>query len=199
MPVLTRPAVRRRRRSTTADAGTTLPELMVSMALLGTVLLLVVAGLSDMYQSAGRTEALNDAQDGLHATWQRLHREVRYASAVGAPQQVAADAGNWHVAVAAPGACVELRVNAAAQSLERRDRTAGTAWRTLAAGVVPAAGQAPFVRDVDAGSGHQQLGLRLSLAGTGTQSATQRSTQMDLVALNSSATSALPSTCAVAP
>jgi type II secretory pathway pseudopilin PulG len=175
----------------------TLAEVLVSASLFVVVLSLVGAGMGQMVRSAGRAEALGVAQESLRLAWQRLQGDIRYATAIGVPVQVASDASNWHVVFATPSACVELRLDAAATNLDRRDLTAGTDWVTIGPGVTASAGVAPFTLVPATASGHQGLDVNLTMTSGGSRDSSVRSRTMQFSAANSTVSSTLPSDCVV--
>ena len=198
MPVAGRWSVRRP--GEPSDAGVTLVEVLISASLFTVVLSLVGAGLAELGKSAARTTALSNAQDALRLAWQRLEGEVRYASAIGAPAQVAGDAGNWHVVFATASGCTELRLDATGKDLDQREVTSGSPWVTIAPGVTAVAGSSqPFTLVADPLSGHQALGLSLAVSDGGPRDNETRTRVMQFTAESTTWTSTPPASCVVAP
>lgn len=128
------------------DAGMTLVELMVAMGLFTVLLGVFMSGVSVMTDATVRTQAAADSSDEVRRAYQRLDKQLRYASAVNRPgiaggnqyiefQTTAVAEGNEPM-------CSQWRLNASADTLEFRtwpDRdTSVTAsgWSTVASRVV---------------------------------------------------------------
>jgi type II secretory pathway pseudopilin PulG len=164
----------------------TLVEVMVSTALLSVVMTLFTAGMTVMFHTAGTIEALDVVQSNFRIATQRLDKQIRFATAVGTPSQVSGDSGNWHVVFAAAGVCVELRLDAAGQTLGRRTPASSSAWSTLASAVTVDGTNQPFARDSGASSGRQRLILDVVLTAGGARDLTQRVRNVEFTALTSS-------------
>jgi prepilin-type N-terminal cleavage/methylation domain-containing protein len=78
-----RPARRRAERN--ADDGMTMIELMVSMAVMATVMALATAGLIAMFRSSDRADAAATVQQRINGAFDRLDREIRYAKIINKP------------------------------------------------------------------------------------------------------------------
>jgi type II secretory pathway pseudopilin PulG len=175
-------------------------EAVVSMSLLGSVLLIFTSSLVQMYRSTAKTEALSGAQTQLHVAFQRLDKQVRYASAIGAPW---VDAGTWYVKFfhstnTGKKDCVELQLGN--HLLQQRTWTAGQVpgtWITLASGV-SATGQ-PFPPVNPPSTVYQQLAVQISASVGGAREVTERTMSVKFTALNSSAGSLLPQWCILWP
>jgi prepilin-type N-terminal cleavage/methylation domain-containing protein len=181
--------MRTRRAAGSADAGFSLAEVMVAMALLSLVGMLAASGLVRMYATVNRSESAAAAQAQLLVALQRLQREVRYASGVSTPRQ----ADDWYVEFmtvrySGPPECVQVRLLVGPRQLQRRTWPRGTVpaggWSVVASDVA-AGGAAPFtlIAAGDRGSVHQRLAIDLTVAG-GTSA--ERRAAMTLVALNTS-------------
>lgn len=186
----------RRREELGSDAGVTLIETLVALSLLGVVLTLFTAGVVPMYRAAERVESAGSAQAQLHAAFQRLDREVRYAYDVTPAGNIG---GTWYVEyrVSAAGAptCVGLRLHDTQLQrrtwVESRIGATATAWLPLASGVRAGPAGVPFeLLPADATAGVERLRLRLTV-GTGTTAA---ETDVSLTAMNT-IRDGTPSTC----
>jgi hypothetical protein len=169
------------------------------MSLLGTVLLIFTGSLVQMYRSTGKSEALSGAQAQLHVAFQRLDREVRYASAIAEPSAAATSLGNWYVEFlttnTVPAVCTELRLGT---RLQQRSWTSGQlpaqSWTTLASGV--AAVGRPFDLTADqTGTGYQRLAVRISASAGGARDAADRAMSVTFTGLNTSVDSPVPTSC----
>jgi prepilin-type N-terminal cleavage/methylation domain-containing protein len=184
---------------TAAEAGFTLVEVLMGASVLGVALMIFGVGMVQMQQAAGKTTALNMAQSQLHLAFQRLDKEIRYASAIGEPAQVG---DSWYVEFLATytGAaiCTELRLRDG--RLEQRAWTSGQqaadAWNPLAVDV--AAIGAPFVLTPASqdGAGYQRLGINLTASAGGPRDATERRLTVTFTALNTSIDTTPPTPCA---
>ncbi|WP_449063123.1 PulJ/GspJ family protein [Planomonospora algeriensis] len=76
------------------DAGISLVEVLVAMAIMGVLMAMVTAGIVQVYRVTGTVEAVSTAQSQLHTAFQRLDKEIRYASWIGEPGR---DGGAWYV------------------------------------------------------------------------------------------------------
>ncbi|WP_196449566.1 type II secretion system protein J [Planomonospora sp. ID82291] len=198
---------------TGGDAGISLVEVLVSMAVMGVLMAMVTAGILQVYRVTGAVEAVSTAQSQLHVAFQRLDKEIRYASWIGEPGR---DAGAWYVEFAGtdpqtrvPG-CRQLRLDTGRGVLQLLHWTpgsppaAGTAGQTLTSYVVTdgLALNPPFQRQKAgsltydaagasaAGPGfvpdYQRLRIRLTTrAGTGDRSGTANA-DIAFTALNTS-------------
>jgi type II secretory pathway component PulJ len=68
------------------DAGTTLVETVMSTLLMAVVLSVVTAGLLHLYRLSAATDSRSVAQTQVSLALQRLDRQLRYAAALGAPE-----------------------------------------------------------------------------------------------------------------
>jgi prepilin-type N-terminal cleavage/methylation domain-containing protein len=123
------------------EAGMSLLEVTVTMSIMAVFMVIFTAGMSAIFGSVGKDEALNDAQSRLNLTFQRLDKEVRYASVISQPDRVG---GDWYVELLTTNTgtprCTQLRLTAGGR-LERRSWTKGSAissgepWTLLVAGL----------------------------------------------------------------
>lgn len=111
------------------DAGVTLVEVMVTMAIMGTLMAIFTTGILQVYRAANATEAMSVAQSQLHIAFQRLDTHIRYASWIAAPGQVGQ---SWYVEFAhldrstRQPRCGQLRLNLDTGVLHLRSWTPGT-------------------------------------------------------------------------
>jgi Tfp pilus assembly protein PilW len=168
------------------DRGTSLVELVVVFALMGTVTALFTTGIVQVYRTTNRTESLAVAQTQLHLAFSRLDRQVRYAAWV---RQPAETAGHWYVEFLGKHAqteqprCYRLVLDKSAGVLRVADWAPGgtpAAGHALASQVVidgttavfevQQAGSQPFASPSPAAAGasfapdHQRLRVRLTTA-----------------------------------
>lgn len=133
------------------DQGFTLVELMVSMFIFSLLLVVFSAGITSISRSTARVTATGDAMTELNRLYNRLDKEVPYASAI---NRSVLSNGSWyleHYTKTTDGSvpfCTQYRlVNATGQIQVRRWNATGaaglTTWNTLATGV-EARGGAPF-------------------------------------------------------
>jgi prepilin-type N-terminal cleavage/methylation domain-containing protein len=91
-----------------SDAGFSLVEVMVTMAVMAVVMVLFTAAILQAYRTSTTAESISAAQSQLHRAFQRFDKELRYASWIAQPGQVGTA---WYVEfAAADGAqCRQLR------------------------------------------------------------------------------------------
>lgn len=183
------------------DAGMTLAELMVSMAVMSVVTALATTGIVQMYRDSTRTEALSSEMTQLQVAFQQLDRSVRYATGISEPNVTATPGGDWYVewSTMAGGetSCTQLRLHGSTGLLQRRSATTAhvTGWATVASFVV---GSRPFVMLPASTSGfpHQQLTVDLTVQPPeGSPQPARRST-FSFTALNTSLATQSSSVCA---
>lgn len=139
------------------ERGVTIVELLVSMGIFVMVLVVFLAAVVTMSRTAVRTQATGDSASQLRTVFQRLDKEVRYASAINPPGETA---GNFYVeyhlpATVGTGAaqCVQWRYMVSTRELQRRTWTPGvassvTGWQTMVTDLrndLSEASQLPFV------------------------------------------------------
>jgi hypothetical protein len=143
------------------------------MAITSVLTSLATAAVVQVYHAINQTDTLSTAQTQINAAFGRLDKEVRYARGISDPAVVGSD---WYVeylfSVSGVNTCVELRVNASASSLQRREWVSGASspvpspWVTLATGITASA---PFtVTDPDTNSVTGARYQRLTVAMTST-------------------------------
>ncbi|MEP7763983.1 type II secretion system protein [Sanguibacter sp. 25GB23B1] len=134
---------RTRRDQERDDTGMTLVELIVAMGIFTVVIAVFMAGIVVMTKNTARAQAVADAGDEVRRVFQRLDREVRYASAINRPGTGSSGAYYVEYLVSAVEAgkqpmCTQWRYVPATGTIERRtwaNVTSGaspSAWSTLA-------------------------------------------------------------------
>lgn len=166
-----------------ADDGVTLIEVMVTMAVMSVVMAVFTTGILQVYRSILPAESAAGAQAELRRVYQRLDKEVRYASWIAPPGKVGTV---WYVEFAALGTeCGQLRLDTVSQVLRLVRWTAGSPPSAGPVGLVLGSqllvdgGEPPFKRQeagsmpyasaspaLDAGTGfapdHQRLRVHLA-------------------------------------
>lgn len=126
-----------------ADAGTTLAELLVGMAVMAVAAAIGTTGLIQVYRTLNSFEARSTGQQQLTAGFEKLDREIRYATAVSQPAMVNTDYYvEYLLGQTGTPTCVELRLHTATAQLQRRtwpngSPTSASPWLPLASGVYP--------------------------------------------------------------
>lgn len=193
---MTRVGRSRRCRGAGGDAGSTLLEVLVALAIMSGVGALATAGIMQMRASVSRNESLSEVASQLHVAFQRLDREVRYASGVRDPSQARSAQGwlyvEYELVSGGVTRCVQLRVGGAGGALQRRAKVGAAAagpWSTLTTGL----GAGARFSKQDASTAqypHQQLTVALPAeAGAGSHR-TGRQADYTFTALNTSAETA---------
>lgn len=88
------------RRRPAGDAGVSMVEVLVTMAIMTTVGAVFTGAILQAYGAANKVETRAQAQAQVRLAFQRLDREIRYAYGISAPstaQEAAADSGTWYV------------------------------------------------------------------------------------------------------
>jgi type II secretory pathway pseudopilin PulG len=150
------------------DAGITLVELVVSMAIMAVVMAVFLTGIVQVCRMTTATEARSSAQSQLGVAFLRLEREVRYAVEVEDPYVASGAQYIAFLSARLGGAkCVQLRVYSTRLELRiwtpptppSSVRTSLTAWGTLASGVTSSQ---PFARKpADDAVSYQRLQIKL--------------------------------------
>ncbi len=128
-----------------SDSGMTLIEMLVAMMLFTVLIGVFMSGIAVMTDSTVRTQAATGSSDEIRRAYQRLDKQIRYASAVNAPGLVG---GNEYIefetTAVAPGedpTCTQWKLDAAADTLAFRtwpDLATATAstWTVVASRVL---------------------------------------------------------------
>jgi prepilin-type N-terminal cleavage/methylation domain-containing protein len=195
------------------DAGFTLMEMMVGMTLMGVFLTMFGGAITMMYDSANKSQSLNDTTAQLNQAFNRLDQSVRYASAITAPGKGAAS--DWYVEFQTSNTptvvCTQLRINQASTQLQQRTWTVAnaaasnvSAWLPLASNLVngnAAAGASqPFAfipaSTTAPAAPYQGLQVLLQSQTGGGTTATISTSKSTFVALNTTATTPITGICA---
>lgn len=193
------------------EAGFTLVETLVSMAIFTVLMALVLAAVVTLSRTTVRVQNVADASDRLRQTFLTLDRQVRYADAVNIPGQTG-DAW-WvelHTSAVTPGpgataTCTQWRYAASTQRLEQRTWPEGsfatrTGWRLIAPQILsvdppviaggPTTPAVPFrlVR-ADGTYTHQELDVHLRSGSTDSAQGGRSGLDTRFVARNSTASS----------
>ncbi|MBG0830666.1 hypothetical protein HS041_23160 [Planomonospora sp. ID67723] len=133
------------------DSGISLIEVLVTIGVMGVVMTMFTTGVIQVYRAVNTVESLSTAQSQLHTAFQRLDKEIRYASWL---STVRSDSKYWYVGFAGVNAqtrtleCKRLRLSLSSGVLQLQRWTpgsppaAGTPGETLASYVVTDGGLA---------------------------------------------------------
>jgi Tfp pilus assembly protein PilW len=196
------------------DAGMSLIEIMVALGIMTVVMTIFTTGMLMVYRATNTTESVSVAQAQLHIAFQRLDKEIRYASWIADPGTLPVR-GRWYVEFAGRNAatsqaeCRQLRLDVAAGSLQLLRWTPGSPpaegapGQVLAANLVADTSTNPFQRQAAgsypyAGQGgasfapdYQRLRLRLTTRVAGNSTASD----VTFTALNTSRDTADTNVC----
>jgi type II secretory pathway pseudopilin PulG len=182
------------------DDGITLVEVVVAMSIMSIVMAMFTTAILQMYRSANRNESASTAQSQLHLAFQRLDKEIRYASGLSTPGLVGGDPYVEYLTVnTGTRACTELRLHLATGQLQRRTWTQGVApqpggWTALASNLDPGT---PFTVTVaDPTYNFQRLRLTLSASAGNGNDAVVRQSDVTFTALNTSLATSSATVCA---
>lgn len=144
------------------DAGSSLVEVMASLAVMSIVMVVFAGSILQVYRTSAKTEAISIIQATLQNAFQRFDRELRYASWISQPGRVGTA---WYVEYAGyDGAtCGQLRLETASTSPQNSPNdangvlqwltwspatppVAGTAGQTIASNLVTPDSSGPFER-----------------------------------------------------
>lgn len=199
-------------------------EVTVSMVVMSIALTIFTTGFLQVYRTMNKTESLSTAQAQVTMAFQRLDREVRYASGISTQAQVGQD---FYVEYAitppvreptatptpSPTAtrtltCVQLRLHAASRQLQRRSwpkdvsPVTPTAWVPLVSDVVvPLPGgvvtEQPFtfIAADPAVNYYQSLQVNVTVTSGGGATETLRRTDVTFTALNTTIETSSEQTC----
>ena len=104
------------------DAGFSMAEVLVSMAVMSIVMAIASTGFYEMFHTTDTAEASATAQVELQAAFNKLDREIRYAYRV---NEAYSDTTNWYIDYvfiddAGKNQCVQLSLPRAGGTLKRR-------------------------------------------------------------------------------
>lgn len=197
------------------DSGVTLIEVLVSMTVMSIAMGIFTGGMLQTYTALQRTEAMSTAQASATTAFQRLDRELRYASQV---NEAWSSGRDYYVEYLMTNrdnpTCVQLRSQASSSTLQRREWSQGTTppvtWLPLVSDVVPAyplsadTAAAPAVGSVspfvvipaDTVLLFQKLQVNLQFNVGNNNTATKRQVSVTFAALNSPPQSVVDVVCA---
>ena len=181
--MLLRKRLERMARRRDDDSGMSIVELITAMGIFTFVLVVFLAATANMARSTGRNQVVSDTSTQLRTVFQRLDKEVRYASDINMPGSAGGDIylEYWVPANAASGEsmCVQWRYDTSENRLQRRtweqgDPSTVTSWTTMVTRLrndLTSTAEQPFVVRLAGPSGgkvylHQRLEVYLD-AGLG--------------------------------
>ena len=147
------------------DAGFSLIEVMVTMVVMSTVMVVFTASIIQAFRTSVKSESISTVQAQLQLAFQRFDRELRYASWIAPPGKVGTA---WYVEYADfdGSNCGQLRLETAPAGQNGSDAArgvlewltwpratppvAGTKGQRLAANLVTPDAAGPFERDIPA-------------------------------------------------
>jgi type II secretory pathway pseudopilin PulG len=183
------------------DDGFTMIDMVVTMVVLGIVMGLFTSAMFQIYGAEERTESTSTAQSQIVTAFQRLDKQVRYASGISTQGLVGSDQYvEFQSTYTGTAICTELRVHAANHQLQSRTWTSGmsplvpSAWLPLAYGVTS---PQPFTFSAATPTfNFQRLEITLAVTSGINQNATVRQSDITFTALNTSlATVTTPTLC----
>lgn len=181
------------------DSGITLIEMTVALTVMAIAMSIFTTGIVQIFRTTSRVESLSSSQSQVQTAFDRLDREVRYASAISDPVTGADSYVEYLMATTGTNTCVELRMRSSTGQLQRRTwlkdaaTVTPTAWTLLASSV---SATTPFIvtpADSVLTSPTLQVNLKLTV-GLGSTAAV-RETRLSVAALNASTDTADPDVC----
>ena len=182
---------RLRRCGTGPDDGFTMIEIMVSMTLMTFFMTMFTGAVLQMYKVSNKTQAVTNSSTQLNIAFERIDKQIRYASAISPPNQAKSTLGGWYVefvnTTSGTDNCYQLRI----YNSQLQERSwAGTptvppTWLSLANGLVMPT-STPFSFNTAAGSQTaQRLTLSLTTTASARDTATTSQTNVTFEAMNS--------------
>lgn len=132
----------RRIRGEHPEAGFTLLEIMISMVLMTFFMVLFTGAVFQMFSMSNKVGAVTESSTQVNIAFQRIDKQIRYASSIDAPNTVLSTGGAWYVefvnTTSGSDVCYQLRlINS---QLQERTWTGTPAltptWVPLASNVV---------------------------------------------------------------
>jgi prepilin-type N-terminal cleavage/methylation domain-containing protein len=132
------------------DSGFTMIEIVVVMVIMTVVLIIFTSGITQAFSAENKNDTAASAENQLVVAFQRLDKEVRYASAISSP---GTQAGDPVVEFLSPdltsttnSTCTQVRLHTSTGQLQQRTWTQGavgatptpTGWQQLASSVIAA-------------------------------------------------------------
>jgi hypothetical protein len=185
------------------DAGTTLAELIVGMALMAIFMTIFTGATLMMTNTTNKVEAVALSSGQSNQAFLTLDKMVRYAATISTPGKNTTGTNDWYVELDTTNTgsevCTQLRVDIATKQLQDRTWTVSgtsyttpTGWLPLASGVTNGSAavgstDAPFTTPAavtGAASAYQQLQITLVTTSNSANSTTSRSST-NFTAINS--------------
>lgn len=178
------------------DAGFTLMDTIVGMAVMTIFLGMFTGAVFEMFHTADKSQSLAQANTQVNQAFERLDTLARYAAYVSTPGANAAGTA-WYVEIGdslqpvdssnKPTTCYQLRLDTASHQLQMRTWTTGnpTAWKQIASNIVNQGQPFSYVAPVQNGpvvNGALTIDL-IASAGGGDRGATTNS-KMTFTAMN---------------
>lgn len=195
------------------DRGVSMIEVLVSMVVMSIVMTIFTSAIVTIYRVVNKTESVSTTQVQILTAFQRMDRELRYASAVSLPS-VPGAGGDYYVEYlmtnTGDDVCVQLRLQTSTKRLERRSwpKSPPTAtpspWAVLVAPVKPLTSitppqlsPPPPFEFIPAGgpSNYQSLRVNLQVTAGAGATATTRETKVTFTALNTTIETQSTSVC----
>ncbi len=108
------------------DEGFTLVETVMVLVVLGVMMALFSGAVQQIYGAQERTETTSTSQSLIVTAFQRLDKQVQYASGVSTPGMVGTDQYvEFQTTTTGTAICTELRVHTANGQLQERTWTSG--------------------------------------------------------------------------
>lgn len=197
-----------RARRPRGDDGMSLLELMIGMVVMSVLLVISSTAIVGMLSSTSKTQAVQISSTQLNTAFDRLDKQVRYASVIDQPvtSPVWSVAFRTEATATSPVTCTQLQISPDGSNyrLVERSWTVGVAadgsvsatnisdWNQLAAGITLTdqnnAAVIPFALPSVAGTSVQQLQLRLVAVNGASRSQARSTSEITFSALNSAAT-----------
>jgi len=215
MPRLIAPARARLARTNGDDSGFTLIEVVIVLVIMSIVLVIFTTGITQAFSAENKVDTASSAENQLVIAFERLDKEVRYASAISNPGTQAGDpVVEWlspDLTVANQNICTEVRLDPSTGLVQQRTWIQNSSpltpggWAQLASGVAaatPAATGAsasvlaPFAT-IQPDSVFQFQRIEFAVVSTfGTNSsATSKHSDITFTALNTTSSTSSPTVC----
>jgi prepilin-type N-terminal cleavage/methylation domain-containing protein len=189
------------------DAGFSMMEIVVTMTIMAIVLVIFTAGITQAFSAEDRVSAVTTSESQLTIAFQRLDKEIRYASGISTPALIGND---QYVEILSSftgtPTCTEFRIHAATGQLQQRSWTQGMspllpgAWIQLASGVTSTFPLTPAttaftVSQADSTFNFQRLEVKLTVLSGSNSTATSKQSDVSFTALDTSLITSSGTTC----
>ncbi|MFI5493661.1 type II secretion system protein J [Actinoplanes sp. NPDC051859] len=184
------------------DAGFTLLEVMVSLAILSVAMSIFTTGILQLYRGTSKIESAAVARSQVATAYERLDTEIRYASALSKQGVVNGDHYiEYRTENSGTAVCTQVRLRVRDQQLQRRTWVDGltpitpSPWVPLASGI---SGTKPFTFvPADTTYEWQRLVFDISATDSGEGSnTTSKPLKVTFAALNTSRNTVSEGVCA---